>query len=369
MNVATERWSGSRHRRGPLRLAADGARAVLARAATVRDRGPGRTGARRGLVPRVRDGALGRLVRPAERKLRRALDDLVYGASYFGEGRDPSDRAYLSGYERYDRQTSNANAAAYMVWQAFPAATALDVGCATGFVVEALRELGVAAEGVDISRYAITHAAAGARGHIRQGDLRSGLPFEDGTFDVVTALETLEHLSPPDVPAAIAEIARVTNRWVLCTIPSFGPNRNGPGGWYQVKVRDERVEHYEALGPDYEGPIPYVDLYRDAMGHPIEGHLTVASFGWWTARFAEAGLQRCDRAERALHPELARMGLTKYWNLYVFRRGDAPEPEAEFRTPAAVAGVLRRFGLADLVASAEDTEALTRAMAASPPLL
>ena len=99
------------------------------------------------MVTRARPGltrattGLGRLWQPAERRLRRALDDVVYGGSYFGEGRDPNDRAYLSGYARYDRNTSNANAAAYLVWRWFPATT---------------------------------------------------------SFDVVTALETLEHLSPPD---------------------------------------------------------------------------------------------------------------------------------------------------------------------------
>ena len=308
-------------------------------------------------------GLVSRFVEPAERKLRRALDDLVYGASYFGEGRDPSDRGDLSGYERYDRATSNADAAAYLVWRALPVASALDVGCATGFVVEALRELGIATDGVDLSRYAIAHAVPGARGHVRHGDVRAGLPFADRSYDVVTALETLEHLSPPDVPEALREIARVTARWVLCTIPSFGPNRNGPGGWYQVKVRDERVAHYESLGPDFQGPIPYIDLYRDAVGHPIEGHLTIASFGWWTARFAEAGLLRCDRAERALHPELARLGLTKYWNLYVFRRVDGPEPPEAPRPPGEVHEVLLRFGLAGRVASSEDAASVAAALA------
>ena len=312
-------------------------------------------------------GALTRLWQPAERRLRRALDDVVYGASYFGEGRDPNDRAFLSGYARYDRDTSNANAAAYLVWRWFPVATSLDVGCATGFVVEALRELDVDASGVDVSRYAITHPAAGARGHIRRGDLRRGRRYAERAFDIVTALETLEHLSPPEVPAAIAEIARVTRRWVLCTIPSFGPNSNGPGGWFQVKVRDDRVAHYESLGPGYTGPIPYVDLYRDALGNPIEGHLTVASFSWWTQRFADAGLVRCDRTERCLHPELARLGLTKYWNLYVFRRPEVPEPEAD-RNPDAVASVLRRFDLDRRVAAPDDAAAVARALAAAPPV-
>jgi SAM-dependent methyltransferase len=301
----------------------------------------------------------------AERELGRALDDDVYGGSYFGEGRDPSDRAYLSGYERYDRDTSNADVAAYLAWRTFPAGTSLDVGCATGFVVEALRELGIDAQGVDISRYAVEHAAAGARGHIRQGDLRRGLPFPDGHFDLVTALETLEHLPPTHVPAVVAEIARVASRWVLCTIPSFGPNRNGPGGWYQVKVADDRVAYYESLGPNFEGPIPFGDLYRDVEGQPIEGHLTVASFSWWTARFAEAGLVRCDATERRLHPELARLGLTKYWNLYVFRHSSTPEPSADVRGDAEILEVLRRFGLEGRVAAPDDAEAVARVLGAS----
>jgi len=318
-------------------------------------------GVRRRLRSLARRPGARHVLEVADRELGLALDDL-YGGNYFGEGRNPVDRGDRSGYERYDRQTSNADVAAYLAWLAFPATTALDVGCATGFVVEALRELGIDASGIDVSAYAIEHAAAGARGRLRQGDLRRGLPFASRSFDVVTALETLEHLEPADVPGAIGEIARVTNKWVLCTIPSFGPNPNGPGGWYQVKVRDDRVAYYEGLGPTYEGPIPIGDLYRDADGLPIEGHLTVASFAWWTARFADAGLVRCDATERRLHPELARMGLTKYWNLYVFRRQDAAEPDPSPRTPDAVTEVLSRFRLMNRVADPEDLDAISRVL-------
>ena len=316
-------------------------------------------GARRRLRSSAsRSSRVRRLIEIGAHELQRALDDDVYGGAYFGEGRDPNDRAYLSGYERYDRDTSNANVAAYLAWRTFPARTALDVGCATGFVVEALRELGVDAEGVDISQYAIDHAAKGAVGHVRQGDLRHGLPFADHSFELITALETLEHLDPVDVPAAIGEIARVASRWVLCTIPSFGPNRNGPGGWFQVKARDDRVAYYESLGPAYTGPIPYEDIYRDATGQPIEGHLTMASFEWWTDRFAEAGLVRCDATERRVHPELARLGLTKYWNLYIFRAAGSDEPPPDARRPDEIAAVLGRFGLADRVASEDDLRAI-----------
>ncbi|MGQ0521879.1 MAG: class I SAM-dependent methyltransferase [Actinomycetota bacterium] len=292
--------------------------------------------------PRLR-----RAMAVAARELARALDDDVYGASYFGSGRDPLDRMGLSGYERYDRDTSNANVAAYLVWRWFDVRRTLDVGCATGFVVEALREVGIDASGVDVSQFAVERAAQGARGHIGYGDLTRRLPVPDGRYDLVTVLETLEHLPPAVVPSALAELRRITSGYVVATIPSFGPNRTGPGGWFTVKVRDERVPHYESLGPGYQGPVPYDDLYRDARGEPIEGHLTIASFSWWTDRFADAGFVRCDRAERAMHPHLARFGLTKYWNLYVFRLPDAPEPGDDVRTPAEIATWEANWGLAD----------------------
>jgi len=281
----------------------------------------------------------------AARELKTALGDDTYGGEYFGVGRRVDERAFMSGYARYDRLTSNADVAAYLIWSAFPVRRSLDVGCATGFVVEALREVGVDAWGVDISGYAVSHAAAGARGRLRRADLRHRQPWADGYFDVVSALETIEHLWPTDVPRVIAELRRLCSGYVLATIPSFGPNEFGPGGWYQVKVRDDRVAYYESLGPGYEGPIPYGDLYRDVRGEPIEGHLTVASFSWWTDRFAEAGFCRCGELERRLHPDIARFGLTEYWNLYVFRVPSAPEPPADLRTPAERAEVAARLGL------------------------
>lgn len=303
--------------------------------------------------PRIR-----RAMAAVTRELARALDDDVYGARYFGSGRDPYDRMGLSGYERYDRDTSNADAAAYLVWRWFDAGRTLDVGCATGFVVEALRELGIDATGIDVSQYAVEHAALGARGHVQYGDLSRKLPFPSGRFDVVTVLETLEHMPPDAVPHALAELRRVTAGYVVATIPSFGPNDNGPGGWFTVKVRDERVPHYEALGPSYEGPIPYDDLFRDSAGEPIEGHLTIASFGWWTRRFADAGFLRCDAVERAMHPHLARFGLTKYWNLYVFRVPGAPEPGPDVRTPDQIEAWETKLGLDGRTPAADDLEAL-----------
>jgi len=247
--------------------------------------------------------------------------DDFYGARYFGVGRDPSgDRKGRSGYANYDRLSSNADIAAHVVWRTFGGARSiLDVGCARGFLVEALRELGLDAEGCDASRFAVEHPAPGAKGHIRVGDPTVGLPWPDDAFDVVCALETLEHLPPSEVPKALNEIRRVSQTAVYVTIPSFGPSGGpGPEGHFDGKVRPDRLAHYETLGDDYDGPVPFDDLARDGDGAPVEGHLTIASFGWWTARFSDAGLVRRPDLEASIHRDIDPAGLAPFWNLYVF---------------------------------------------------
>ncbi len=258
-------------------------------------------------------------------ELDRALAVDGYGGGYFGEDRDPLDRMGLSGYERYGRDTSNADVAAYVVWRFLQPRRSLDVGCATGFVVEALAELDVDAHGCDFSQWAVDHPAAGASGRLQWANLLQRLPYGDASFDVVTVLETLEHLPPDQIPAALASLARVAGRFVVATIPSFGPNEHGPDGFLEAKVIDEQLETYKRMGPFYEGPVPHEDLFTDVRGQPIEGHLTIASFSWWSARFAEVGLIRRPDIELAMHPVLARCGQTEFWNLYVLERSASPQ--------------------------------------------
>jgi SAM-dependent methyltransferase len=289
--------------------------------------------ARRGLSTIARAPRVHRALDLVQRELQHALfPEEHYDSRYYGADRDPLTRAGLSGYERYDRATSNANAAAYLVWRAFPTGTHLDVGCATGFVVEALREVQADAWGSDISGWAVDHATHGALGRLRRGDLTKRLPYRSALFDSVSALETLEHLPPEAIPHAMSELRRVCRGYLLATIPSFGPRDTGPDGWFESKLPDEVLDRYRGYGPAYEGPVPHEDLLRDVEGNPIEGHLTIASFSWWRKQFTEAGFLRLPDLERSLQDDLVKLGLDEAWNIYAFRVPDAPEPALPLRT-------------------------------------
>jgi SAM-dependent methyltransferase len=311
-----------------IRSATDKARRVLIDVAAGHDRV-------RAVVARVG----GELSNAAERaaavaEARRAGVPDAYGGAYFGEGRDAEgDREGRSGYARYDRIASNADIAGWLLWRNFRVETALDVGCATGYVVEVLRERGIDAQGCDLSPYAIDHAVPGAVGHVRVANLFAGLPWADGDFDLVTTLEILEHLPPDRVPNALAELARVCGGYLYATIPSFGPNRSGPDGHFEGKVRPERVDHYWSLGSDYRGPVPEPDLAVDAEGGLVEGHLCIASFEWWTEQFAAAGFIRCTDVEERLYADIEPAELAPFWNLYVFRLAGADPDVVDQREP------------------------------------
>ncbi|HEX8139410.1 MAG TPA: class I SAM-dependent methyltransferase [Pyrinomonadaceae bacterium] len=95
----------------------------------------------------------------------------------------------------------------------------LDVGCGTGANLELLAEYGEA-EGVDVSAEALAFCRARGLNRVRQGAAEH-LPYEDSTFDLVTALDVVEHLD--DDTAGLSEMRRVLKPGgrALLFVPAF----------------------------------------------------------------------------------------------------------------------------------------------------
>ena len=94
----------------------------------------------------------------------------------------------------------------------------LDVGCGTGANLEMLSAFGEA-EGVDVSDEALEFCRR--KGLTVQKGLAEKLPYEDGSFDVTTALDVVEHLD--DDIAGLKEMYRVTKSggYSLIFVPAF----------------------------------------------------------------------------------------------------------------------------------------------------
>jgi SAM-dependent methyltransferase len=96
----------------------------------------------------------------------------------------------------------------------------LDFGCGSGVLVRTLREQGKDAQGLEIDRPEITGSLRDEiRPHIRLYDGAFPVPYADREFDWVICSEVLEHI--PDYGRALAEIARVSRRGILITVPDM----------------------------------------------------------------------------------------------------------------------------------------------------
>lgn len=120
----------------------------------------------------------------------------LYNAFYYRTGCGPP-------YQRDEHWTAFFGRIAETIVERISPRSVLDAGCAFGLLVEQLRLLGVDAEGVDISEFAIASAPEAVRPHVRAASITE--PF-GRRYDVIVCIEVLEHMPQRDAEAAIANL-------------------------------------------------------------------------------------------------------------------------------------------------------------------
>src|SRR5579883_2152764 len=97
----------------------------------------------------------------------------------------------------------------------------LDVGFGMGLLVKTLLARGMDAHGLDVAERVVEEANRVARGRFTAGSLLA-MPYPDDAFQTIVSTDCLEHIAEADVPKALAELYRVTQRYVfiqLATTP------------------------------------------------------------------------------------------------------------------------------------------------------
>ena len=92
----------------------------------------------------------------------------------------------------------------------------LDAGCAKGFLVEALRDRGVEAFGIDLSEYAVSQVRRDIRRYCRVASLLDPIPER---FDLIVCIEVLEHIPEEMATRVIANLCRSTDDILFSSTP------------------------------------------------------------------------------------------------------------------------------------------------------
>ena len=155
----------------------------------------------------------------------------------------------------------------------FKAKNMLDVGTGRGTVVAYARRNRMEAYGFDFSDWALTEGLY--RGcspeWVKVHDAAQPWPYDDESFDLVTALDFFEHIYIEDLPLVESELRRVSRRWCFLEVAVTGT------GGLQGETAEGYVLHKGA-------PVP-LELEANA----VAGHVLVKPKKWWINRFEEKG--------------------------------------------------------------------------------
>lgn len=135
---------------------------------------------------------------------------------------DRYDAEYFQGdwrnQDRYDLESRRKIEGRHpeVIKEVFQPKRVIDLGCGPGFLMHLLKEVGIDADGLDISPSSPVMAPPGVRDRIQIGSIvDADLP--DQAYDLVICREVLEHLPVIDVHRAVQNMCRMSSRFVYVT--------------------------------------------------------------------------------------------------------------------------------------------------------
>jgi ubiquinone/menaquinone biosynthesis C-methylase UbiE len=167
-------------------------------------------------------GAFDHFAAEVEKFERLVLGQTPFGPSHYDGAYFSSD--WREGGNRYELETRRRVEARNpeLIRDVFRPERVLDVGCGPGLLMYFLHELGIDVHGVDFSPASLELAPPDMKERIALEPTGS-LSHPDRSFDLVICREVLEHLTVLQIRRTVAEICRVSSRFVYVTT-RFHPN-------------------------------------------------------------------------------------------------------------------------------------------------
>ena len=191
----------------------------------------------------------------------------------------------------------------------------LDVGCSYGRLVKELRKRGIQAWGIDYSEAFIKNAEQDVRSYLSIAKIEELPNPSSEAYDLVICMELLEHLPLSTIERAIENLKGICRGEILLTVPSHGPNTQGRYGFPM-----HHVENWVSCSRK-NCTFQVIPLH-ESTGIPAYGHVTLASYPWWTHKFLQHGLVRDYPLEEAIVYDEATKVYQFGWCLYVLREAN-----------------------------------------------
>jgi len=169
----------------------------------------------------------------------------LFNKDYFEDGV----KQKLSGYENYRYLPTRSYEEAITLTEDIfyyvnKHTSILDLGCAKGYLVHALRQLGFNAYGEDISKYAIDNCHPSVQEYVN--------PLTDDLYDFIVCKDMMEHISEKEVLKTLVNIRkRCTD--ALFIIP-FGDD-----DVFRIKEYEIDITHVTKKDEDW-----WINMFRDA---------------------------------------------------------------------------------------------------------
>lgn len=105
----------------------------------------------------------------------------------------------------------------FLIRDVFQPKTVLDLGCGPGALMHLLWEIGVDVEGIDFAESSRRLATPEVRDRITVGQVTDPTLKPASAYDLVICREVLEHLTVLQVRQAVANMARMTSKFIYVT--------------------------------------------------------------------------------------------------------------------------------------------------------
>lgn len=186
----------------------------------------------------------------------------------------------------------------------------VDVGCGKGLLVLAMRRLGLNSFGIDFSEALVRQVPREIRQFVQTAkaeDWTQSAPVQEA--DLITFMEVFEHL-PFALCASILDALRESYRGrVLVTTPSYGVDDRWSTG---IRTNEGTASWREDMAMNR--PFREIVLHH---GMPHHGHISLASYRWWTEFFLLHGWTRLHDLETAIIQNHRRVVVWRGWSPYV----------------------------------------------------